>query len=350
MAILKIILLPLSLVYGFITGIRNFFFNTGILKSESFSVPVICVGNISVGGTGKTPHTEMLIAELSKDFRVACLSRGYKRRTSGFVLAGPHSTADEIGDEPLQIKNKFPDITVACDANRVRGIEKLLALSPRPEVIVLDDAFQHRYVRAGKNIVLTDYNHPCYKDYLLPAGRLRETPGALKRADYIIVTKCPPNLTPLEKRIISKHLKIKPYQKLFFSGMQYGPIRRLSGNEPAPSLNARSSLLCVTGIARPEPYIEYLKQFTPNITTLKYPDHHHFSIRDIRNIQTVFEEIYNPEKYIFTTEKDAARLRSCQLPEDIKRNICYIPIEPVFVNKKEILIQELKDYVTKNQR
>lgn len=350
MAILKIILLPLSLVYGFITGIRNFFFNTGILKSESFSVPVICVGNISVGGTGKTPHTEMLIAELSKDFRVACLSRGYKRRTSGFVLAGPHSTADEIGDEPLQIKNKFPDITVACDANRVRGIEKLLALSPRPEVIVLDDAFQHRYVRAGKNIVLTDYNHPCYKDYLLPAGRLRETPGALKRADYIIVTKCPPNLTPLEKRIISKHLKIKPYQKLFFSGMQYGPIRRLSGNEPAPSLNARSSLLCVTGIARPEPYIEYLKQFTPNITTLKYPDHHHFSIRDIRNIQTVFEEIYNPEKYIFTTEKDAARLRSCRLPEDIKRNICYIPIEPVFVNKKEILIQELKDYVTKNQR
>lgn len=350
MAILKVILLPLSLVYGFITGIRNFFFNTGILKSESFSVPVICVGNISVGGTGKTPHTEMLIAELSKDFRVACLSRGYKRRTSGFVLAGPHSTADEIGDEPLQIKNKFPDITVACDANRVRGIEKLLALSPRPEVIVLDDAFQHRYVRAGKNIVLTDYNHPCYKDYLLPAGRLRETPGALKRADYIIVTKCPPNLTPLEKRIISKHLKIKPYQKLFFSGMQYGPIRRLSGNEPAPSLNVRSSLLCVTGIARPEPYIEYLKQFTPNITTLKYPDHHHFSIRDIRNIQTVFEEIYNPEKYIFTTEKDAARLRSCRLPEDIKRNICYIPIEPVFVNKKEILIQELKDYVTKNQR
>lgn len=350
MAILKIILLPLSLVYGFITGIRNFFFNTGILKSESFSVPVICVGNISVGGTGKTPHTEMLIAELSKDFRVACLSRGYKRRTSGFVLAGPHSTADEIGDEPLQIKNKFPDITVACDANRVRGIEKLLALSPRPEVIVLDDAFQHRYVRAGKNIVLTDYNHPCYKDYLLPAGRLRETPGALKRADYIIVTKCPSNLTPLEKRIISKHLKLKPYQKLFFSGMQYGPIRRLSGNEPAPSLNARSSLLCVTGIARPEPYIEYLKQFTPNITILKYPDHHHFSVRDIRNIQTLFEEIYNPEKYIFTTEKDATRLRSCRLPEDIKRNICYIPIEPVFVNKKEILIQELKDYVTKNQR
>lgn len=350
MAILKIILLPLSLVYGFITGIRNFFFNTGILKSESFSVPVICVGNISVGGTGKTPHTEMLIAELSKDFRVACLSRGYKRRTSGFVLAGPHSTADEIGDEPLQIKNKFPDITVACDANRVRGIEKLLALSPRPEVIVLDDAFQHRYVRAGKNIVLTDYNHPCYKDYLLPAGRLRETPGALKRADYIIVTKCPSNLTPLEKRIISKHLKLKPYQKLFFSGMQYGPIRRLSGNEPAPSLNARSSLLCVTGIARPEPYIEYLKQFTLNITILKYPDHHHFSVRDIRNIQTLFEEIYNPEKYIFTTEKDATRLRSCRLPEDIKRNICYIPIEPVFVNKKEILIQELKDYVTKNQR
>lgn len=350
MAVLKIILLPLSLLYGFIVGIRNFFFNTGILKSKSFSTPVISVGNISVGGTGKTPHTEWILSELSKDFRVACLSRGYKRRTKGFILAGADSTADETGDEPLQIKSKFPNVQVACDAKRVRGIEKLLSLSPQPEVIILDDAFQHRYVKAGKNIVLVDYNHPCYKDYLLPAGRLRETPGALRRADYIIVSKCPENLTPIEKRLLSKHLKIKPYQQLFFTTMHYGPIRGLEPAQPVPSLNDKSSILCITGIARPEPYVNHLKQFTPNITTLKYPDHHHFSKRDIRNIQTVFEEIYNPDKFIFTTEKDAVRLKGCHLPEEIRKKIYYIPIEPVFMNKKEILIQDLKNYVAKNKR
>ncbi len=170
-------------------GIRNFLFNAGILKSKEFNIPVICIGNITVGGTGKTPHTEYLLATLRNDFRVACLSRGYKRQTSGFILSTLQSTAEEIGDEPLQIKQKFPEIIVAVDEKRVRGIEKLLALPERPEVIILDDAFQHRYVKAGKNIVLVDYNRPVFKDCLLPSGRLRETPNALKRADYIIVSK-----------------------------------------------------------------------------------------------------------------------------------------------------------------
>lgn len=210
MTVIKILLFPLSLIYGFITGLRNLMFNTGILKSKEFSTPVICIGNITVGGTGKTPHTELLISELSRDMHVACLSRGYKRRTKGFILANPQSTANDIGDEPFQIRSKFPDLLMACDANRVEGIEKLLALPQKTDVIVLDDAFQHRYVKAGKNIVLIDYNQPVYKDCLLPAGRLRETPNALKRADYIIVTKCPAFLTPLEKKIISKHLKIRP--------------------------------------------------------------------------------------------------------------------------------------------
>lgn len=350
MTVLNVILLPLSLIYGFMVGIRNFFFNTGILKSKSFSVPVICVGNITVGGTGKTPHTEWLLSELSKDYRVACLSRGYKRRTKGFILAGPESTADDIGDEPLQIKNKFPKVQVACDANRVRGIEKLLSLNPRPEVVVLDDAFQHRYVKAGKNIVLIDYNHPSYKDCLLPAGRLRETPGALKRADYIIVSKCPDNLTPIEKRLIFKHLKIKPYQQLFFTTMRYGSIRSLEPGLALPTLTDKTSILCITGIARPEPYINHLKQFTANLTLLRYPDHHHFSKRDVRNIQSVFEEIYNPDKFIFTTEKDAVRLKGCALSGEIKKRIFYIPIEPAFIHKKEILIQDLRNYVAKNKR
>lgn len=350
MVIVKIVLLPLSVIYGLVVGIRNFFFNSGILKSKEFDVPIICVGNITVGGTGKTPHTEALLEELSKDFRVACLSRGYKRNTSGFVLADKNSTAATLGDEPLQIKNKFPDVLVAVDEKRSRGIEKLLALPQPPDVIVLDDAFQHRYVKAGKNIVLIDYHRPVYKDCLLPAGRLRETPTALRRADYIIVSKCPPELAPIQKRLILKHLKIKPYQQLFFTKQGYGNIQSLSAKAPAVLPGKDSSLLCITGIARPEPYIDYLKQFTDKITEIRYPDHHNFSRKDLDEIEQAYREIRNSKKYIFTTEKDAMRLKNCDLPEDIKGKIYYIPVEPVFFNKKELLISELKSYVTKNKR
>lgn len=350
MGVCKALLLPLSVLYGIATGIRNFLFHTGILKSRSFSVPVICVGNITVGGTGKTPHTELLIAELKKKFRVACLSRGYKRKTSGFVLATPQSTAREIGDEPMQIKSKFPDITVACDGNRVHGIEKLLALRPAPEVIVLDDAFQHRYVQADKNIVLVDYNRPVHEDCLLPAGRLRESATALKRADYIIVTKCPSYLQPIERRILSKHLKIKPYQQLFFTTLGYGSIHTLSQETVSSTPSPDSDILCVTGIARPAPYIEYLKTFTGNITTIQFPDHHNFTTKDIRDIQQNFEKLKNPEKYIFTTEKDAVRLKTCELPEELKCRICYIPVIPVFLQNEELFFNEISEYVRKNQK
>lgn len=350
MNFLKVLLLPLSALYGIGTGIRNHLFNTGVLKSKEFSTPVICVGNITVGGTGKTPHTELILSELKKEFRVACLSRGYKRKTSGFILAGKNSTAHDIGDEPMQMKNKFPDIIVACDTQRVRGIERLLALPEKPQVIVLDDAFQHRYVKAGINILLIDYNRPVYNDYLLPAGQLRERKGAMKRADYIIVTKCPCDLLPIDKRIISKHLKIKAYQQLFFTTMQYGPTRSISPAAKQAAPRDTSAILCITGIAQPEPYTEHLKQYTRNITELRYPDHHNFSKKDIQYIQRTFEGIQNPDKYIFTTEKDAVRLMACNLPQELQKNIYYIPIEPVFTNKKEKLINELKEYVTKNKR
>jgi len=350
MTIVKILLLPFSIVYGVAVSFRNILFNTGILKSKEFNIPVICIGNITVGGTGKTPHTELIISELRKNHKVACLSRGYKRKTSGFILGKPDSTANDIGDEPRQILEKFPDILVACDAKRTRGIEKLLALPAPPEVIVLDDAFQHRYVKAGKNIVLMDYSQPVYKDHLLPAGRLRETRNALKRADYIIVTKCPDKLTPIEKRIIFKHLKIKPYQQLFFTSMQYGHIKALNPEISVPVLNHKSSLVCVTGIAQPQPFIQHLTQTTENITDIRFPDHHWFTTKDIREIQRIFQAIRNPDKYIFTTEKDAVRLKACSLPEDLKNHIFYIPIEPVFINKKDLLIQELHKYVTKNKR
>lgn len=350
MAFTKVLLLPLSIMYSIITGSRNFLFHIGVLKSQRFDTPVLCVGNITVGGTGKTPHTEMIIAELQKKFRVACLSRGYKRKTSGFILAGENSTAREIGDEPMQIKKKFPGIIVACDGNRVRGIQKLLALPEPPQVIILDDAFQHRYVQADKNIVLVDYNRPVHQDMLLPAGRLRENTSALKRADYIIVTKCPKDIQPIERRILSKHLKIKPYQQLFFTAMDYGTIHKLSSKAKEAIPDKASTILCLTGIARPEPYVEYLKSFTQDITELRYPDHHNFTAKDIQRIEAAFESLKGNDKYIFTTEKDAVRLAACNLPKELKRHIYYIPIEPVFIQKENLLLNELSEYVRKNQR
>lgn len=350
MAYTKVLLLPLSIIYGVVVGIRNFLFHIGILKSRRFSVPVLCVGNITVGGTGKTPHTELIIAELRKNFRVACLSRGYKRKTSGFILSDEKSTAREIGDEPMQIKNKFPDILVACDSNRVRGIEKLQALPQPPEVVVLDDAFQHRYVQADKNIILVDYNRPVYDDCLLPAGRLRENTGSLKRADYIIVTKCPSNLQPIERRILSKHLKIKPYQHLFFTKLGYGPITSLSSKAEQITLQPDSHILCLTGIAQPGPYVEHLKTYTSHITELRYSDHHHFTKKDIQHIERTFQEIKHAEKYIFTTEKDAVRLKNTELPKELKRQIYYIPVVPVFIQDEDLFLNEITEYVRKNQK
>lgn len=350
MAYTKVLLLPLSIIYGGVVGIRNFLFHIGILKSRRFSVPVLCVGNITVGGTGKTPHTELIIAELRKNFRVACLSRGYKRKTSGFILSDEKSTAREIGDEPMQIKNKFPDILVACDSNRVRGIEKLQTLPQPPEVVVLDDAFQHRYVQADKNIILVDYNRPVYDDCLLPAGRLRENTGSLKRADYIIVTKCPSNLQPIERRILSKHLKIKPYQHLFFTKLGYGPITSLSSKAEQITLQPDSHILCLTGIAQPGPYVKHLKTYTSHITELRYSDHHHFTKKDIQHIERTFQEIKHAEKYIFTTEKDAVRLKNTELPKELKRQIYYIPVVPVFIQDEDLFLNEITEYVRKNQK
>ncbi len=350
MAFLKLLLLPLSALYGSVIGIRNLLFQIGILRIKTFDTPVLCVGNITVGGTGKTPHTELILSELKKKFRVAYLSRGYKRRTSGFILATDTSTARDIGDEPKQVKRKFHDIIVACDADRVRGIGKLLSLPQKPEVILLDDAFQHRYVKADKNIVLMDYHRPVYQDSLLPAGRLREKPKALKRADYIIVTKCPKNIQPIERRIVTKQLKVRPYQQLFFTYMEYGDIHSLSGAAESPVIGKNGTILCVTGIACPAPYVEHLKKYTADVRELTYPDHHYFSPKDICHIEEVFAGIENKEKYIFTTEKDAVRFIGEQLPERIKEYIYYIPIVPVFLNKGDLLLNELIEYVGKNKR
>ena len=340
---------PLSVLYGLGVSVRNRLFNLGILETHEFDIPIICVGNITVGGTGKTPHTEALINVLKNDYRVACLSRGYKRKTSGFVLATEQSTASEIGDEPMQIKNKFPDITVAVDANRVRGIKKLMQLPEKPDVIILDDGFQHRYVKADINILLIDYNRPLYEDSLLPLGRLREKQSAKDRANYVIVTKCPANISPIEKRIISKHLNLMAYQQLLFTTMKYGNITPLDTSSRC-SITPDCAILCVTGIAQPAPYIEHLEKLTNQIHHVSFPDHHNYRETDIQRITQEYNKIGNPNKYIFTTEKDAVRLALCNIPDEIRQRIFYVPIEPEFLTSQDQLIKNIYNYVRQDKR
>ncbi|WP_316933180.1 tetraacyldisaccharide 4'-kinase [Sanguibacteroides justesenii] len=344
-----LVLWPLSILYGLGVSIRNRLFNLGLLESKEFDVPIICIGNITIGGTGKTPHTESIINVLQKDHRVACLSRGYKRKTSGYILATENSTADEIGDEPKQIKNKFPDITVAVDADRVRGVKKLQQLPNPPDIIILDDGFQHRYVKADINILLIDYNRPIYKDHLLPLGRLREHHSALERANYVIITKCPSNITPIEKRIIYKNLKLKAYQELLFTTMKYGEITPLDGKSKYLK-NNNSVVLCVTGIAQPDPYQEHLKTLFGQVSFLTFPDHHRFTNNDIQKIIQEFNKIDQPDKYIFTTEKDATRLVSYEFPDEIRERMFYIPIEPEFLTSKDQLIKNIHNYAKQNKR
>ncbi|KIO42956.1 tetraacyldisaccharide 4'-kinase [Sanguibacteroides justesenii] len=349
MVVKYLVLWPLSILYGLGVSIRNRLFNLGLLESKEFDVPIICIGNITIGGTGKTPHTESIINVLQKDHRVACLSRGYKRKTSGYILATENSTADEIGDEPKQIKNKFPDITVAVDADRVRGVKKLQQLPNPPDIIILDDGFQHRYVKADINILLIDYNRPIYKDHLLPLGRLREHHSALERANYVIITKCPSNITPIEKRIIYKNLKLKAYQELLFTTMKYGEITPLDGKSKYLK-NNNSVVLCVTGIAQPDPYQEHLKTLFGQVSFLTFPDHHRFTNNDIQKIIQEFNKIDQPDKYIFTTEKDATRLVSYEFPDEIRERMFYIPIEPEFLTSKDQLIKNIHNYAKQNKR
>ena len=344
-----LVLWPLSILYGLGVSIRNRLFNLGLLESKEFDVPIICIGNITIGGTGKTPHTESIINVLQKDHRVACLSRGYKRKTSGYILATENSTADEIGDEPKQIKNKFPDITVAVDADRVRGVKKLQQLPNPPDIIILDDGFQHRYVKADINILLIDYNRPIYKDHLLPLGRLREHHSALERANYVIITKCPSNITPIEKRIIYKNLKLKAYQELLFTTMKYGDITPLDGKSKYLK-NNNSVVLCVTGIAQPGPYQEHLKTLFGQVSFLTFPDHHRFTNNDIQKIIQEFNKMDQPDKYIFTTEKDATRLVSYEFPDEIRERMFYIPIEPEFLTSKDQLIKNIHNDAKQNKR
>lgn len=330
-------LLPLSKIYGFAVGVRNLMFKWHILKQREFPVPVVVVGNISAGGTGKTPHTEYVIDLLRYKYHIGMLSRGYKRKTKGFVLATSRSTPLDIGDEPYQIYQKFGrDISVAVCEDRCTGIEELLRLDPRINLIVLDDAFQHRYVKPTVSIVLTEFNNPVFFDKLLPLGRLREPAKAIYRADMVVVTKCPPQLKAIEYRIFKNNLKLFPYQKLFFSRFNYTSLRPLFPDirKDAPHmswLGQDDTVLVLSGIANPKPLVRYLKEFKASIKVKVFPDHHNFNRKDLDAITKRFNELEGKQKIIVTTEKDAVRLiNNPYFPHQLKPHIFYQPIDVTF--------------------
>ncbi|KQO20363.1 tetraacyldisaccharide 4'-kinase [Flavobacterium sp. Leaf82] len=337
MNLLRKILFPFAILYGFITSVRNFLFDKGILKSTSFDIPVIAVGNLSVGGTGKTPQIEYLIRLLSDRYSVATLSRGYKRKSEGFVLASETSNAEILGDEPFQFYQKFPNIQVAVDANRTNGIIQLLSQNEKPQVILLDDAYQHRKVKAGFYILLSSYDDLYADDFMLPTGNLRESRTGANRANIIIVTKCPKDLSDETQAQIRLKLKLTCSQQIYFTFIDYddfiyGENEKIGVNQ----IKAESKLL-LAGIAKPTPFFDYLKNESDECLT--FPDHHNFSDTDLESIQNKAQN-----KRIITTEKDYVRLKDSELTSQLY----YLPIKSTFINHHQNFDATILEYVKNN--
>lgn len=347
-------LLPLSWLYGLTVCFRNLLFEMGVLKQHSFRIPIISVGNITVGGTGKTPHVEYLIKLLKGDMQVSVLSRGYKRRSRGYVLATENTEVRDIGDEPYQMKRKFPSVYVAVDRKRTHGITRLTNDEQTRDVgiILLDDAYQHRYVKPGINILLVDYHRLIIYDKLLPAGRLREPLNGKDRADMVIITKCPKDLKPMEFRVLTKTMNLYPYQDLFFTSLNYGALQPIFGDQPVElaSLSGYNVLL-LTGIASPEQMIHDLKPFKIHLTMMTFGDHHRFTKKEIEQINSKFAAMPLP-KIIITTEKDAARLYHVKgLSNEVQQHIYVLPVSIKFMlNREKEFNSKIISYVRKNSR
>jgi len=354
------LLYPLALLYGFIVAIRNILFDWNIFHSRSYEVPIISVGNITVGGTGKTPHIEYLVELLQTNYDIAVLSRGYGRKTKGFLKAEANSSVAEIGDEPKQIKQKFANVKVVVDGNRRRGIKKLSEENERLSAVLLDDAFQHRWVKPDLSILLIDFSRPLNEDNMLPYGELRENPIEKRRAQIVIITKTPEQLKPIEKRIILKNLRLFPYQSLYFTFMKYMPLSLVFKSSPQapPSENfnfkkAEHTILLITGIANPNSlYLHIKNNYSSDIIHLKYADHHFFNNTELKRIEKTFHEIQNKHKLIITTEKDAMRLLDFHdFSELIRLPLYYIPIKIEFCgNDREQFNKQIFDYLNINKR
>jgi tetraacyldisaccharide 4'-kinase len=321
---MKILLYPFSLIYGFITWLRNKFFDWGFLKQTSFRIPIISVGNITVGGTGKTPFIEFLIRSLSNRYQIAVLSRGYKRNTHGVVVANERATAAIIGDEPAQILHKFPNVTVAVAEERVAGINTLLKIQNAPEMILLDDAFQHRHVKPGFSILLVDFNRPMWKDTVMPAGRLREYACGSKRANLFVVTKCPDSITNAQKMEFIEKIRGANEENTFFTKVGYSCPKSLDGAYQTDFFEKHQTFTVVTGIAKAEPFMNYLSERGTVSKHFEYADHHHFTQHDIDTFKAT-------KSVIVTTEKDATRLQQWSSELDI----VYIPIETEFFENQD---------------
>ncbi len=347
-AIRKILLFPFGVLYHGVTSFRNILFDKEILKSTSFDLPIICIGNLAVGGTGKTPHTEYLIRLLRKEYQVATLSRGYGRKTKDFREVLANSSALEVGDEPAQYKRKFPNVIVAVENDRVRGVNLLLHRYPDLEVILLDDAFQHRKIVAGLNIVISDYNRPLKNDYLLPAGNLREHKKNINRADMVIISKCPKNLSLTERNKLTSELNFHTPENVFFTAIRYGAIYSIFTPQQKIETLKDVDVLLVSGIARPKGLQAYVRKRAKSIKIMEYKDHHNFSRKDIQEIKDNFNLLNSKKKIILTTEKDASRFLSI---EDMKSLPVYsIEIEVFFLDKQNEFNTQIVNYVKQNKR
>ncbi len=349
----KILFFPIAIAYGIIAALRNFLYDIKIFKSKSFNVHTICVGNLAIGGTGKTPHVEHLIKFLKGQFVIATLSRGYKRKSKGFIIADENSTAFDIGDEPLQYKTKNKDIIVAVDANRPNGVKNLLKLETCPNVILLDDAFQHRALKCELNIVVSEYDRLYLHDCMLPAGNLREPKNGIKRADIIIISKTPDRVNAVDIRNVIKDIKPLSHQKLFFTWLKYG---ELSGfQNPRETINTlndlfRYRIVVFTGIGNPQPMITYLKEYASFVKHLQFPDHHQFTLQNIADISAALDNIEGGNKIVVTTEKDAMRLKGNSLQDIVNTLPLFVlPIEVDFKEKEQEFNDTIINYVRTNK-
>ena len=350
---IAILLYPFSILYGSILYLRNKFYDWNIFKSTRFGFPTISVGNLSLGGTGKTPHTEYLIRLLHKDFKITTLSRGYKRKTKGFYLANESTSVTEIGDEPLQYHIKFKDINVAVDEKRVHGVEQIIKESPETNLIILDDAYQHRAISPGLNILITEYNNLYINDTVIPSGRLREFKKGSERADIIIVSKTKAVLAQKEKNDLIKRLKPKTHQKVFFSYIKYGETSAFTAiaKKTIQNNTKDAAVLVLTGIAKPAPLLNHLRQKYTNINHIQFSDHHNYNQSNVDRIISAYHKLEGNNKFIISTEKDIMRL---SLPEILKKlqniPIFYISIEIRFHdNDKMEFDNQIIEYVTKNK-
>lgn len=306
--LVQLLLLPFSLLYGLGVSVRNELYRRGLLKGVSFNLPVISVGNLSVGGAGKTPHIEYLIRLLQDYIDVATLSRGYRRKTKGYLRVQPQMSAEQVGDEPLQFKRKYPEVEVTVSESRTFAIPKIVMDHPEVKVVLLDDAFQHRSVQPGLNILLTEYSHPFTRDFLLPSGRLREWRSAYERADIVIVSKCPPDITEADRAAMAEEINPLPHQQLYFSGYGYLPPYYLFRPDARIRLEPDVDVLLVSAIARTDYLVSYLEEQVNSVKVREYEDHHYFSEYDMGQLKADFDRIESNKKIILTTEKDAMRL------------------------------------------